>query len=84
MNDRDAAYHPDPEINAEIILDALDAERADLAVGYAPRFWRCPDCGHGHARGHFQVVGVHRCLYCCYAGDGGTMHTHIDGRRLAA
>jgi hypothetical protein len=28
-----AVYHPDPAINAEVALDALDAERADLAAG---------------------------------------------------
>ena len=79
--ERSAAYHPDLEVNAGIVLDALDAERVDLAAGYAPRFWRCPDCGHGHARGHFQVIGIHRCLYCGYAGDAGTTHTHnADGR----
>jgi rubredoxin len=74
-------YHPDPEINAEIIAESLESERIDLAAGYLPRFWRCPDCGAGHGRGHFQVIGVHRCLGCGYVGEGGTMHTEdADGR----
>ena len=74
-----SVYHPDPEINAEIIEAARQAEIIDLAAGYPPRFWRCPDCGAGHKRGHFQVIGVHRCLGCGYVGDGGTVHTH-DGQ----
>lgn len=67
----------------EYRLDALDAELADLAAGYAPRYWRCPDCDHGHARGFFQAFGVHRCLYCGYIGEGGETHTkHPDGRLI--
>jgi rubredoxin len=74
-------YHPDPEINTEIIAAALAGEIADLAAGYPPKYWRCPDCGNGHKRGHFMTIGVHRCLGCGYVGDGGTMHTHdADGR----
>ena len=65
-------YHPDPEINAEIIADALEGERADLAAGYPPRRWRCV-CGAEHARGHFGSIGVHRCLACGYTGAGGVM-----------
>ena len=77
-------YHDDPSINAEIVEGALQGEIADLAAGYPPKFWRCPDCGAGHGRGHFQVIGVHRCLGCGYVGEGGTMHTHdAKGRTLA-
>lgn len=65
-------YHPDPEINAEIALETLDAERADLALGYPPRRWVC-DCGVSHQRGHFSAIGVHRCLSCGYVGTGGVM-----------
>lgn len=61
------SYHPDPAINAEVALDALDAERADLAAGYPPRPWQCGECGASHARGHFGSIGVHRCLRCGYA-----------------
>lgn len=76
-------YHPDPEINAEIVQAALEAERADLAAGYPPKFWRC-ECGAGHRRGHFQTIGVHRCMRCGYVGASGTMHTHdADGRLVA-
>jgi hypothetical protein len=32
-------YHPDPEIDAEIRQQAIDAERSDLAIGYPPRRW---------------------------------------------
>lgn len=67
-----AVYHDDPEINAEIAADALAAERADLAAGYPPRRWRCP-CGVEHSRGHFETVGIHRCLACGYVGPGGVM-----------
>jgi hypothetical protein len=65
-------YHPDPEINREVIADALDAERADLAAGYAPRRWRCI-CGAEHSRGHFMSIGIHRCLACGYVGSEGIM-----------
>ncbi len=65
-------YHPDPEINAEVTADALEAERADLAAGYAPRRWRCI-CGAEHSRGHFGSVGAHRCLACGYTGTSGVM-----------
>jgi hypothetical protein len=65
-------YHPDPEINKDIIADALDAERADLKAGYPPRSWRCI-CGAEHSRGHFGAIGVHRCLACGYVGAGGVM-----------
>ena len=34
-------YRPDPWINTGVILDAIEAERADLAAGYPPRRWRC-------------------------------------------
>lgn len=71
-----AAYHPDPAINAEVIADALRAEDADLAVGYPPRWWVCPACHASHRRGYFLSVGVHRCLRCGYVGEGGTMHTN--------
>lgn len=66
-------YHPDPVIAAELAADTLDAERADLAAGYLPRSWSCPGCGASHSRGHFMVIGTHRCLGCGYAGSGGVM-----------
>lgn len=66
-------YHPDPEIDAEVAAEVLEAERVDLAVGYPPRAWTCPDCGATHSRGHFMTIGVHRCLGCGYAGTGGVM-----------
>lgn len=69
----EVAYHPDPAINAEIIEQSIEAERIDLAVGYAPRSWTCP-CGTAHSRGHFLMVGTHRCLDCGYVGTGGVMH----------
>lgn len=65
-------YHPDPEINEGVAADALEAEQADLAAGYSPRRWEC-ECGASHARGHFQSIGVHRCLGCGYVGTGGRM-----------
>lgn len=67
------AYHPDPEINAEVAAEAWENEKTDLAAGYPPRWWTCPDCGHGHGRGHFGVIGSHRCLMCGYVGGGGVM-----------
>lgn len=74
-------YHEDPEIDAEIRAEALESERIDLAAGYPPRFWRCP-CGRGHSRGHFQAIGIHRCLGCGYVGDRGTTHIHDAEGRL--
>ena len=65
-------YHPDPEINAEVAKEVLDAEVADMAAGYEPRRWRC-GCGAEHGRGHFMVIGQHRCMSCGYVGEGGTM-----------
>jgi hypothetical protein len=65
-------YRPDPVIDAEVALDVLAAEVADLAAGYPPRQWRCP-CGAVHCRGHFQTVGAHRCLGCGYIGSAGVM-----------
>lgn len=67
-----AAYHPDTEINAEIAAQMLEAERADLAMGYRPRRWIC-DCGSSHERGHLFNIGTHRCLSCGYVGAGGIM-----------
>lgn len=66
-------YHPDPAINAEVEADAIEAEMADLVAGYPPSWWACPECGHSHGRGHFGVVGSHRCLNCGYVGGGGVM-----------
>jgi hypothetical protein len=66
-------YHPDPAISAEVAAEELAAERLDLSIGYPPRRWLCPDCGHGHARGHFMNVGFHRCLFCGYVGPSGVM-----------
>jgi hypothetical protein len=68
----EVTYHPDPAINAAVALDVLDAEHADLAAGYPPRRWQCPN-GHVHGRGHFLTVGVHRCFTCGYTGEGGIM-----------
>ena len=68
-----ATYHPDPEINAEIAQEALEAELVDLRAGYPPRHWTCPQCERSHGRGHFLTIGVHRCLNCGYVGDGGVM-----------
>lgn len=65
-------YHPDPEIAAEIAAETLDSEIADLEAGYEPRRWRC-DCGAEHGRGHFMVIGQHRCMACGYVGTGGMM-----------
>lgn len=72
------AYHPDPEINAEIIQTAIESERIDLSIGYTPRAWTCL-CGATHSRGHFQVIGVHRCLSCGYVGAAGVMHGSAPG-----
>lgn len=69
-------YHPDATIDAEVRADALDADLADLAAGYAARWWVCPDCGASHQRGYFGSFGVHRCLGCGYVGEGGTTHTN--------
>ena len=71
-------YHPDPEIDAEVRQAALEGERIDLAAGYPPKRWVCPSCGASHGRGHFQVVGIHRCLGCGYVGDGGVMLTEDE------
>ena len=65
-------YHPDDEINAGVAADTLEAERIDLAAGYTPRRWQC-ECGAEHGRGHFQTIGIHRCLACGYVGTGGAM-----------
>lgn len=65
-------YHPDPEINAEVAAEVLEAEKADLKAGFEPRRWMC-ECGAEHGRGHFQSIGVHRCLACGYVGTGGVM-----------
>jgi len=67
------AYHPDPEINAAVAADVLDAEVLDLAAGYPPRRWTCSECGHWHSRGHFVAIGQHRCLHCGYVGTGGVL-----------
>lgn len=69
-------YHPDTEINAEIIEQALEAETSDLKAGYPSRWWVCPVCETPHNRGHFGTVGSHRCWKCGYAGGEGTMHTN--------
>lgn len=73
-------YHPDPEINAGIVLDSLAAEMADLDAGYPPRRWRCT-CGHEHSRGHFLAIGQHRCLRCGYVGSEGVAFVD-EGRVL--
>jgi hypothetical protein len=73
MTTPDICYHPDPEINALVIAEAAESERLDLAAGYPPRRWRCPDCTAEHTRGHVGAIGVHRCLACEYTGTGGIM-----------
>lgn len=70
-------YHPDPAINAEVAADVLQAEIADMKAGHAPRRWVCP-CGASHRRGHFGVIGSHRCLRCGYAGGEGVMVTEDE------
>jgi hypothetical protein len=72
VRDPAICYHPDPAINRKVTADAIAAERADLAAGYTPRRWRCI-CGTEHSRGHFGVIGVHRCLACGYVGVEGVM-----------
>lgn len=47
-------------------------EIQDVNAGKEPRRWRC-DCGVEHRRGHFQTIGIHRCLACGYIGPGGTV-----------
>ena len=69
---KNPTYHPDPEINHGVTLDAIEAELSDLAAGYEPRWWMC-QCGAMHHRGHFHIVGNHRCLTCGYVGTGGVM-----------
>jgi rubredoxin len=81
---RPGIYHPDPDVDASVRADALEAELFDLAAGYPARWWVCPTCGRSHNRGHFQgTIGVHRCLNCGYVGDGGTMHTNDPRPRLS-
>jgi hypothetical protein len=65
-------YHPDPAIHAGVAAEVLEAERVDLEAGLPPRRWTCP-CGASHSRGHFMVIGVHRCLACGYVGPDGIM-----------
>jgi hypothetical protein len=65
-------YHPDKAINDEVKRDVIAAEVFDLSIGYPASWWRCP-CGASHNRGHFQSIGVHRCLRCGYVGDDGIM-----------
>lgn len=65
-------YHPDPAINAQVIADALGAECADLAAGYPQRIWHCVR-GAEHSRGHFEAIGVSRCLACGYIGTEGVL-----------
>jgi hypothetical protein len=65
-------YHPDPEINEQVVKDAVAAEVSDLAAGFPPRRWIC-QCGASHSRGWFMSEGVHRCLKCGYVGEGGVM-----------
>jgi hypothetical protein len=76
-----AVYHPDPEINAEVIEETIENERIDLAAGYPPRSWLC-ECGASHSRGHFMTIGVHRCLGCGYYGTGGVMLDPEDPARV--
>jgi hypothetical protein len=66
-------YHPDPEINAVIALDAINAEVLDLRAGLPPRAWRCPSCESEHSRGPLTNGRQHRCLRCGYIGEGGRL-----------
>jgi hypothetical protein len=50
----------------------LEAEVFDLSVGADPSRWEC-ECGAQHGRGHFQAIGIHRCLRCGYVGLGGRL-----------
>lgn len=54
------SYHPDPQIDAEIRVDAAIGAQADIAAGLVPT--ACVLCGHAHQRGAFH--GYYRCLYC--------------------
>jgi hypothetical protein len=65
-------YHPDAEINEGIAADAREGEAANLAAGFHPAPWEC-ECGAAHRRGHFQSIGVHRCMNCGYVGTGGRL-----------
>lgn len=67
-------YHPDPDINAEVTRDVIQAEIDDLAAGYDPRRWTC-ECSASHSRGSFPIghIGSHRCMNCGYIGIGGVM-----------
>jgi hypothetical protein len=68
-------YHPDPAIDAEITKQANESDVADMAAGFGPKWWQCPTCSASHQRGHFGVIGNHRCMNCGYVGGGGTLHT---------
>lgn len=66
-------YHPDPEINRLVAIEANEGERIDVAAGFPPRRWTC-ECGASHSRGFFPIGGTgHRCLRCGYVGPGGVM-----------
>lgn len=66
-------YHPDNEINAEVLQETTESELADLAAGYNPRWWECPQCSASHQRGYFGSAPNHRCLNCGYVGNRGVM-----------
>lgn len=55
-------YHPDPDIDAEILAEAALGARADLSAGL--RCHCCPRCGWTHGRGWFDGVDTYRCLRC--------------------
>lgn len=78
----ETVYHPDPEINEGIEVDALRAELVDIAAGFPARAWRCPgrdgaSCSAVHGRGPLPNGG-HRCLRCGYVGTGGVMFVEGD------
>jgi hypothetical protein len=75
-------YHPDPDVDAEVAAEVLEAEKVDLAAGLSPRWWACPQCGNCHKRGHFGAIGNHRCLKCGYTGSGGIMGTDDEPEPL--
>lgn len=67
------SYHPDPEIDREVVAEALEGEAYDMSVGDAPWWWQCPACKRSHNRGHHGAIGIHRCLGCGYTGPCGMM-----------
>jgi len=73
---------PTGTVDSEVRAEEQESEAADLAAGYPPRRWRC-DCGREHGRGHFQSVGVHRCLGCGYVGHSTVGALELIDRAMA-